>query len=144
MKIQKIKFNEYTKEFKKIAAAIDPALLFKVDMIKENNRFNTYYNISGQAVCCVTVISLNTIELKSLISTGSGAGSALVNHITKTYSGRYKIILDSFSSNNKFYIKNGFKPYKVAAYNPEYDKAGLNKNKEPVIYYQYSGGGVNE
>ena len=144
MKIYTISYDLYTKEFKNISKKIDKNLLFKVDLITNDSKLNTYYCIPAAAVCAVTLINFNTIELKSLISSGSGAGSALVNHITKKYSGRYKIILDSFSSNNKFYIKNGFKPYKIAAYNPAFDPENLNKNKESVIYYEYSGGGVNE
>ena len=128
-KIYSISYELYKKEFLNISEKIDKDLLFKVDLIEKDSKLNTYYCIPAAAVCVVTLINFNTIELKSLISTGGGAGTTILNYITKKYSSRYKIILDSFSSNNKFYVKNGFKPYKEEAYNPALDPGGLNKNK---------------
>ena len=144
MKIYSISFRLYQQEFKAIAKKIDKDLLFKVDLLTKDNKLTTYYNIPAEAVCAVTLINFNTIELKSLISSGGGAGSALVQFIIAKYSCRYKIILNSFESNNKFYLKNKFRPYKISAYNPVFDPDGLNKNKESVIFYEYSGGGLNE
>ena len=146
MKVLRISYNEYLKQFKYISSLIDPALLFKVDIIESNNKFLTFYNIHNRALIAVNLISLNTIEIKSLISSGGGAGSHILQYVIKKYSNRYNIILDSFKSNNAFYLKNNFIPYKESAYNPLYDPDGLNINKESVIYYKYnkSGGGLNE
>ena len=147
MKVYRINHKEYLKEFKYISGLIDPALLFKVDIIESNNKFLTFYNIPYKAVIAVNRITFNTIELKSLISAGGGAGSYLLQYIIKKYSNRFNIILDSFESNNKFYLKNNFIPYKESKYNSIYDPDGLNINKESVIYYKYnkeSGGGYNE
>ena len=147
MKVYQIDYKEYLKEFKYISGRIDPALLFKVDIIESDNKFLTFYNIPGRALIAVNLISLNTIEIKSLISAGGGAGSYILQYVIKKYSNRYNIILDSFESNNKFYLKNNFIPYKESKYNSAFDPDGLNINKESVIYYKYnkeSGGGLNE
>ena len=147
MKVLRINYNEYLKQFKYISGRIDPALLFKVDIIESDNKFLTFYNIHNKAVIAVNRITFNTIELKSLISSGGGAGSYLLQYVIKLYSNRFNIILDSFESNNKFYLKNNFIPYKESKYNSAFDPDGLNIKKESVIYYKYnkeSGGGLNE
>ena len=65
-----------------------------------------------------------------------------MQYVIKKYSNRFNIILDSFESNNNFYLKNNFIPYKKDAYNKKYDPLNLNKNKESVIYYKYKGDAI--
>ena len=137
--IKNIKYSEYLKQFDYISKQINPTDLFKVDLIESDNKFLTFYNIPFRSVCAVRYNTFNTIEVLSLISVGDGNGSKLLNYITSIYYPRFKIVLNSFESNNKFYTKNGFKCYKVDLYNPTYDPYELNKNKENVNYYTYGG-----
>ena len=141
-KIKRISYKEYKDQFNYLYNRLDNNNKFKVDLITKDNKFNTYYNIKNICICCVTLNSFNTIELKSLISIKKGSGSILLQYVIKKYSNRFNIILDSFESNNKFYLKNNFIPYKKDAYNKKYDPLNLNKNKESVIYYKYKGDAI--
>lgn len=141
-KIKRISYNEYKDQFNYLYNRLDNNNKFKVDLITKDNKFNTYYNIKDICICCITLNSFNTIELKSLISIKKGFGSILIQYVIKKYSNRFNIILDSFESNNKFYLKNNFIPYKKDQYNKKYDPLNLNKNKESVIYYKYKGDAI--
>ena len=141
-KIKRINYKEYKDQFNYLYNRLDNNNKFKVDLITKDNKFNTYYNIKNICICCVTLNSFNTIELKSLISIKKGSGSILLQYVIKKYSNRFNIILDSFESNNKFYLKNNFIAYKKDQYNKKYDPLGLNKNKESVIYYKYKGDAI--
>jgi len=141
-KIKRINYKEYKDQFNYLYNRLDNNNKFKVDQIKKHYNFNVYLNINNIAICCLSRIKYNTIELKSLISIKKGYGSLLLQYVIKNYSKDYNIILDSFESNNKFYLKNNFIPYKKDQYNKKYDPLSLNKNKESVIYYKYKGDAI--
>lgn len=133
MNIKRVNYYEYLIKFYELDEHIKPDELFKVDAAAYNKQ--SIYLTCARGAVCITRISWNTIEIRGL-KAYKGGGSLLLQTIIKKFNNRYNIILDSFESNNKFYLKNGFKPVKYDKYNPVYDPDGLNKNKEGVIYYE--------
>ena len=133
MNIKRVSYYEYLIKFYELDKNIKPEDLFKVDAAAYNKQ--SIYLICERGAVCITRISFNTIEVRGL-KAYNGGGSLLLQTIIKKFNNRYNIILDSFESNNNFYIKNGFKPIRYDAYDAAYDPEGLNKNKEGVIYYE--------
>ena len=139
MNIKKVSYEQYIKKFNFLYYnVIDKKEQFKVD-VPQNDINNIYYINKNSCVCCNINKKEQIITIKGLIAK-KGYGSTILNYITKKYNKNYFIILDSFNSNNNFYLKNGFKIYKKSKYNPLYDPLNLNKNKEDVFYYFYYNG----
>ena len=133
MNIKRVSYYEYLIKFFELDKNINPEDLFKVDAAAYNKQ--SIYLTCERGAACVTRISWNTIEIRGL-KAYNGGGSFLLQTIIKKFNNKYNIVLDSFESNNNFYIKNGFKPIRYDVYNAAYDPEGLNKNKEGVIYYE--------
>lgn len=139
MNIKKVSYYEYLIKFYELDKNINPEDLFKVDAAPYNKQ--SIYLTCARGAVCITRISFNTIEIRGL-KAYNGGGSLLLQTIIKKFNNRYNIVLDSFESNNNFYIKNGFEPVKYSEYNAAFDPGGLNKNKEGVIYYELKAAAV--
>ena len=128
-------FKEYIKKYDQIANIINSDLLFKVD--PAYNAFNYYICSRGAAAINLDIDNKNII-INGLIGYNGGGGAVLKHIVNNFKNSKYDIILDSFESNNNFYVKHGFKAYKYSKYDPIYDPLKLNKNHEGVIYYYYN------